>query len=203
MFIIVPLIFIVGSLVGMAIIVRRKLPYLRKLSPESHEFGEHIFSDFFPELVGWFKGIKWHEYNQISLRETEKLLRRLRLVVLKVDHVSERLIRKVRRTHITAHLEQVATEAEKPVEPLVPDHTVVLPLQPTHEELKAREQQLIIEISQDPKNSGLYETLGDLYLKMSSIPDAKEAYEAALGFNPDNLVIARKYSALLKKTDIS
>lgn len=195
MFIIVPSILIGISLIGIALIVRRKLPYLRKLSPDAHEVGEHLWDDYFPELVHWFGHTKWREYRQAILRETEKLLRRLRLILLKIDHISDRLIKKVRRVHLTGHLENNAARLEND-ENLVPEPSK--PAEATPEDLKAREQQLIIDIAQNPKNPELYEKLGDLYVKMGSAQDAREAYEAALGFDPDNQVLARKYSALLK-----
>lgn len=201
MFIIIPSILIGLSLVGMAVIVRRKMPYLRKLSPESHEVSENIFEDFFPELITWFNQIPWHQYRQTSLQELEKSLRRMRLVFLKIDHASARLIQKVRRTHLATHLEHTASiQPETSNEVMVPEHMEIV-TEPTLEDLKGQEQQLIIEIAQDPKNAGLYETLGDLYLKMENVQDAKEAFEAGLGFNPDNRTLARKYSALLKKLE--
>lgn len=200
MFIIVPSILIGISLIGIALIVRRKLSYLRKLSPDSHEVGEHLWDDYFPELIHWLGHTKWRESRQAVLRETEKLLRRMRLVLLKVDHISDRLIKKVRRVHLTGHLENTASQ-------LGNNETLAIepskPAEITPEDLKAREQQLIIEIAQNPKNPELYETLGDLYVKMGSAQDAQEAYEAALGFDPDNQALARKYSVLLKKTETS
>ncbi len=196
MFILIPLILIVISMIGVGIIVRPKLPYLRKLSPEAHEVGEHLIQDYFPELMHWLANIPWREYRKNTLQEVEKILRRIRLMLLKIDHASDRLIRKVRRTHIADHVHLPPAE-EKPV--VIPSSAA----QPTPEDLQAREQQLIIEISQDPKNPQLYETLGDLYVKMGSDQDAKEAYEAALGFAPDNQVVARKYSVLLKKTEVA
>jgi tetratricopeptide (TPR) repeat protein len=201
MFILVPLALIAISLLAIVVIVQRKLPYLRKLSPESHRVGEHPVEDYFPELVHWLKGIQWREYQQAILREVEKLLRRSRLVISKIDHISDRLIKKVRKIHLTNQLEYTAPLLlEKPVEDVVPQNTIAF-MEPSMEDLKAREQQLIIEIAHDPKNAELYEILGDLYIKMQSSQDAKEAYEAALGFNPDNQVVARKYSVLLKKEE--
>ena len=201
MFIIIPLILIGLSLIGIAFIVRRKFAYLIKLSPESHEVSANIFEDFFPELIAWFKQIPWHQYRQTSLQELEKGLRRMRLVFLKIDHASARLIQKVRHTHQITQLEHTASvQPEVSTEVAVPEQTAIV-AEPTPEDLKGQEQQLIIEIAQDPKNAGLYETLGDLYLKMNNIPDAKEAYEAGLGFNPDNQTLARKYSRLLKKIE--
>ena len=199
MFITIPLILIGLSLIGMVVIVRRKMPYLRKLSPEAHEVSDNIFEDFFPELLEWFNQIPWHQYRQTSLQELEKGLRWMRLAFLKIDHASVRLIQKVRRTHQTTHLEHTASvQTESSTEVVVPEHMEIV-AEPTPEDLKGQEQQLIIEIAQDPKNDSLYEILGDLYLRMENNQDAKEAYEAGLGFNPNNQNIARKYSRLLKK----
>lgn len=179
----------------------RKFSYLVKLSPEAHEVSDNICEDFFPELISWFKRIPWHQYRQISLQELEKGLRRARLVFLKIDHVSARLIQKVRRTHLETNIEHNASvQAEIQTDLVVPEHMEVV-VEPAPEDLKGQEQQLIIEIAQDPKNAVLYETLGDLYLKMDNTSDAKEAFEAGLGFGPDNITLARKYSRLLKKLE--
>ena len=203
MFILIPCLFILVSLVGMVIIVRRKMPYLRKLSPEAHEVSDNMLNDFFPELIAWFAKIPWHQYRQSGLQELEKGLRRMRLAFLKIDHASVRLIQKVRHTHLSTHLEHTASiESETSAEVLVPEQMAVV-AEPTQEDLKGQEQQLIIEIAQDPKSTVLYEKLGDLYLKMDNIPDAKEAYEAGLGFNPDNQDLVRKYSRLLRKLEVT
>jgi tetratricopeptide (TPR) repeat protein len=197
MFILIPSLLIVLSLGGIGLIVYRKLPYLRKLSPEAHVVGDNLLYDFFPELISWFQKIPWHQYQQAILREVEKGLRRMRLAFLKIDHAAARLIQKVRHTHMTTQLEQQAVvQPEK----ILPDQLPAFD-KPEPEDLKAREQQLIIEVAQDPKNPSLYEMLGDLYLKMESLQDAKEAYEAGLGFSPDNEALAHKYSALLKKIE--
>jgi len=201
LFITIPLILIGVSVIGIALIVRRKFAYLIKLSPEAHEVSDNIFEDFFPELISWFKKIQWHQYRQISLQELEKGLRRVRLVFLKIDHASARLIQKVRHTHLSTDLEHTASiQAEIQTDLTVPEHMEIV-AEPAPEDLKGQEQQLIIEIAQDPKNASLYETLGDLYLKMDNTTDAKEAYEAGLGFGPDNQALARKYSRLLKKLE--
>ncbi|MBP9822524.1 MAG: hypothetical protein KBC81_03765 [Candidatus Pacebacteria bacterium] len=197
MFIIIPLVLIGLSLLGMVIIVRGKMTYLRKLSPESHQVSDNIFEDFFPEIVEWFNGIPWHHYYQVSLQELEKGLRRMRLVFLKIDNVAMKLIQKVRHTHITTQLEHEASVQLENTEVAIQGEKELV-VEPTAEDLKGQEQQLIIEIAQDPKNAALYENLGDLYLKMGNEQDAKEAFEAGLSFGPDNQVLARKYSVILK-----
>lgn len=170
------------------------MPYLRKLSPEAHDVSDNMLEDFFPEMIAWFTQIPWHHYRKTSLQELEKGLRRMRLAFLKIDHASARLIQKVRHTHLSTDLKHTEVTTEL----AIPEQMAVL-AEPTSEDFKGLEQQLIIEIAQDPKNAGLYEKLGDLYLKMDNVHDAKEAYEAGLGFSPDNQDLARKYSRLLKK----
>src|SRR5271154_1371454 len=108
MFILIPLILILASAIGIAVIVYPKIQYVKKLTPESHEVGTTALHDFFPELTDWFNQIKFKEYQQHTLREIEKSLRRLRLAMLKVDHLSERLIRKIRRVHLSTHIEKTA-----------------------------------------------------------------------------------------------
>ncbi len=201
MFITLPLLLIAGSIIGIVLIVHRKLPYLKKLTPESHELGESIFHDFVPEIVPWFDQARMRHYRQITLKELEKFLRQLRVISLKIDHMSDSLIKKIRRLHITTHLEHAAVQQKSEESPPL----VTVPAGPsvkdTAEELKSQEQKLIIEIAQNPKDPQLYETLGDLYLKMKNDHDAKEAFEAALGLNPHDQALARKYSRLLKKPE--
>src|SRR3989344_7164044 len=122
----------------MVVIVRRKMPYLRKLSPEAHEVSDNIFEDFFPELISWYNQIPWHQYRQTSLQELEKGLRWMRLAFLKIDHASARLIQKIRRTHQATQLEHTASEqAESSAEVLVPEQTAIV-AEPTPEDLKGQ-----------------------------------------------------------------
>ncbi|OGN17523.1 MAG: hypothetical protein A3C88_01120 [Candidatus Yanofskybacteria bacterium RIFCSPHIGHO2_02_FULL_50_12] len=191
MFIIVPLTLIIGSLAGIAIIVYRKLPYLKKLTPESHEVGVSMIHDLFPELVDWITRFDLQEYKQQSLRELEKMLRKLRVASLKIDNLADLLIKRIRKVHLSRHLEQVAEKSAElePVESKV---------ESLANQWKAQEQKLIVDIAQNPKDPHLYEVLGDLYMKINNMADAKEAYEAALGLIPNDEGLARKYSKLLQ-----
>ena len=60
--------------------------------------------------------------------------------------------------------------------------------------MKKEEQRLIIEIAKNPKSSSLYETLGDLYVKMNNFTDAKESYEAAIELDPSKEELKKKHS---------
>ena len=200
MYLIVPLFFIVLSAGGIAYIIRQKVPYLKKLTPESHEVSDNILRDFFPEVGEYVNEVKIKEFQKNFLKELEKLVRRLRVVTLKVDHISDRVIKKLRHHHISTHLEHKALLEEKAAET-----TVEIPIetnsQSSEEDLKAREQQLIVKIAKNPKEAQLYIELGDLYLAMHNIGEAKESFEAALALNPHDLALARRYSKLLKKTE--
>ncbi len=200
MYLLLPLILILASCLGIAIIVYRKVPYLKKLTPESHEFGSSVFHDFFPELMTWLEQFAAQGYKQRSLVELEKTLRRFRLLSLKIDHMADSLIKKVRRIHVSAALENKVTEEKFKEETvsLEPRHKT---MEEVLQELKTQEQNLIIEIAKNPKNPQLYEALGDLYLKLNSPEEAKESFEAALELNPHDLSLAKKYSRLLHKTE--
>ncbi|OGN27720.1 MAG: hypothetical protein A2941_02460 [Candidatus Yanofskybacteria bacterium RIFCSPLOWO2_01_FULL_49_17] len=199
MYLLVPFSLIVISAAGIAFIVYRKMPYLKKLTPESHELSDNIFYDFFPEIAEHVNEAKFKEYQKALLRETEKLVRRLRVATLKIDHLSDRLIKKLRREHIAANLKHQALleERKEDTTPVAAEAN----RGSSQEELKAREQQLIIEIAKNPKEPALYIELGDLYLAMHNIEEARESFEAALALTPNDAVLVRKYSQLIKKTE--
>jgi hypothetical protein len=59
MFILIPLALMVVSAIAIAIIVWRKMPYLRKLTPEAHEMGDTVLHDFAPELIDRVQAVPW------------------------------------------------------------------------------------------------------------------------------------------------
>jgi len=194
MFIIAPLLFILVSIAVIAIIIWRKVPYLKKLTPEAHEFEDNLFYDFFPELADWVRKFDYREHQNLFLSEIEKAVRKLRLLVLKIDHTSGRLINKLRSwsdngdksgPKIEMELEKIKAADSKKDEKLSPNH-----------EMKKEEQRLIIEIAKNPKEFSNYVELGDLYVKMGSQRDAKESYETALKLQPENPAIMSKLSQL-------
>ncbi|HEY4520655.1 MAG TPA: tetratricopeptide repeat protein [Candidatus Paceibacterota bacterium] len=200
MFIAIPLFLIAGSLVGISAIVFRKTAFLRKLTPESHEFGETVLHDYFPELTEGFKNIRFKEYRQVALVELEKFLRRLRVISLKLDHFSESLIKRIRKVHRTTSLtESPSQEAPKVIEKWDPKPKMQVDLKKEGEVLRKEEQAIIIQIAKDPKNVGLYERLGDLYMKMGDYADAVESYKTAQSLDPTNTLLLKKYSQAADK----
>ncbi|MBI2064396.1 MAG: tetratricopeptide repeat protein [Candidatus Yanofskybacteria bacterium] len=205
MFIIVPLLLIVASAGSIIFIIWRKLPRLEELAKielnstvaESTNRASlesdwrRIFYDLCPEIWNWVKSIKVREYKEMWLIETEKLLRRLRLVSLKIDRFSDSLIKKIRKqTHpgngLTFSIEEVKDDQGLKAE----DDKI---------EFRKNEQRLIIEIAKNPKNAVLYEELGDLYSESGDYRDAKESYEAAIELNSNNENLKKKHSQMLEK----
>ena len=195
MFILIPLTLILASAVGISVIVFRKMPYLNKLTPETHA-GGNILSDLFPELSGGLKNLKLREYGDLWSVELEKLLRRLRVFSLKIDRMSDAWIKKIRSGNISRATSSVLEEKEEQTEAVSRVKSVP---RVTMEDMKKEEQGLIIEIAKNPKNPVLYEALGDLYLKMNNLPDTKESFEAAIELNSQNEELKKKLSQVLKK----
>lgn len=196
MFILIPLILILVSVVGISVIVFRKMPYLNKLTPETHTGGD-VLADLFPEFSEGFKSLKLREYGNLWLVELEKLLRRLRVISLKMDRISDSWIKKIRNGNVSRITAQVVTEKTEVAEnPVIKVQTTP---QTTIEDMKREEQKLIIEIAKNPKDSKLYEILGDLYVKMNNFSDAKESYEAAIELNPNSETLQKKLSQVGEK----
>lgn len=225
MFIIIPLVLILGSLAAIFFIIYKKLPQLKNISlPDgntgsvSQDLGSpsrnykklsvKLFNDFFPEITEQIGKIKFREYKNAWLAELEKILRRLRVASLKIDRFSDHLIKKIRtvgdtRPKIRAAEETKEETIQQPAKiiqnkPL--GHSPMgEPVLENIESLKSEEQKLIIEIAKNPKDYRFYELLGDLYVKMENFGDAKESYEAAKELNPHSEVLAQKHSQAVGK----
>lgn len=214
MYILLPLLLIVISLSGIVVIVARKLPRLKGLGFEPPEAGSDIFSDFFPEAVSVVKKVKIRGLWRQLLVEAEKLIRRFRVIFLKVDRVSDAMIKKIRRIHkksvkndagLVIKEETIEGEAKVEDAVLISSISPISNIGKVQEEtgsedgLKKRERELIIKIAQNPKDSGLYEKLGDLYYKMGDFGDAKESYETSLKIDPGNENVKKKLEKVFKK----
>ena len=188
-FIFIPLVLILASAAGIFFIVWRKMPYLKKLTAADVQPGQSMWSDLFPEFNNGINSTRLKHYRAVGLIELEKFLRRLRVMSMKMDRTSTSLIKKIR--NVTAPTPKgvgVPTEASGKEKQEVKEQPA------TVDEMKKEEKRLINEIAKNPKNSSLYEVLGDLYMKMSNFADAKESYEAAIELNPTKEELKKKHS---------
>lgn len=201
MFITIPLLVAVLSLVGIAVIVQRKMPYVRRLNPEAHPAGESVWHDFFPELIDGVRSIHIAEYKKAVLIELEKLLRRVRIVFSAIDRMSDSLIKAVRQEHLdTAMDHEQAPERllaqTRPEEPTPKPEPKLKKRSGSSEELKLREQELIIAIAQDPKDVQRYQELARVYVDLENFADARESLEAALKLEPENREVKEQLESL-------
>src|SRR3989344_9178074 len=157
---------------GIFFIVWRKMPYLRKLTVTDVQSGQSIWSDLFPELASGVNSTRLKHYRGVWLLELEKVLRRLRVMSMKMDRMSDSLIKRIR--NVTERKHPAGSTSSPQVLPAAVLKTEEQTKQATTDEMKREEQRLIIEIAKNPKNSALYDVLGDLYVKMSNFADAKE-----------------------------
>ncbi len=192
LYLIIPLILALIALIGVVVIVWRKMPYLRKLTPEAHETGETVLHDFAPELIDQVRSIPWRRSLHNMLVEIERILHRGRSLMASVDRASDTVIRKVRRVHqetarqeekiVAQRQEEEAAKHEEPDEIDMDDP----------EQLKQEEQRLIVAIAQDPKDVALYSRLAQVYMRLQNYGDAVEALEAALKLDPEDTRIAKR-----------
>lgn len=192
MFFLIPFAIFLISAALTAGIIARKFVYLKKLTPEainsSNEGG--FWSELLPELSVKIKKINLREYQVKFLAEFEKFLRKLRLISLRIDTLTNRLIHHVRKTTV-AHEEILSTESiAKEAEPA---------LVTGKKDLKEEEQKLIIEIAKTPKNAKLYKELGNIYMKTGDNQDAMEAFKKAFELDPEDVESKNKLDKVLAR----
>lgn len=69
------------------------------------------------------------------------------------------------------------------------------------EDLRRQEQRLILAIAKTPRDPDLYKLLGDIYTQTEEYEDAKESYQRALKFDPDDYIIKTKLAKVLRKLE--
>ena len=108
MYIIIPLALIFFSALGIFFIVWRRRPAFNRSFLSGGDVNEgsldvkfsswkELLIDFFPEANQGIKNLELKEHMVLWLLELEKSLRKLRLFFLKVDRISEILIKKIRK----------------------------------------------------------------------------------------------------------
>lgn len=196
MYLVIPLFLISGLVLGTLVIIARKFPYLKKLPVDAEQkTAGNFFWEFFPEWHLVYKKVDWAAYWGHLLREFEKFLRRLKVFSLKIETLSNTLIRKIKTNGYYQNggsaANRVAVEAVKSAAEAVP----IFPVEPIADYQK-EEQSLIIEIAKDPKNPELYRRLGDVYLAMKNFLDAKDSLTTALKLDPEHEKTREKLARL-------
>ena len=192
----IPLGIALVATLAAVVIVLRKMSYLRKLTPESHEMGDTVLHDYAPEAVEWFKGIPWRQYLHRVLATVEGFLDRVRTAMFSLGRASDSIMKSVRRagqqaakSHEVAVAQRVAEKEEKKKEE-ERDLDELDMEDPA--DLKAEEQRLIVAIAQNPRDPKLYSDLARVYMRLGSYTDATEALKEAVKLEPDNEEYGRR-----------
>lgn len=201
----IPLGIAVVAVFIIAVMVWRKMPYLRKMTPESHEMGDTFLHDYAPEALDWMRGVPWRQYLHRVLVEFERLLYRARAGMNAMDRASARLVNNVRKvgqetakTHeaVVAQLEQERKEKEEEQDPDEIDMA-------DPEQVRAEEQRLIVAIAQHPKEVDLYSQIARVYMRLHNYADAVEALTQATKLEPGNeQYLKRLERARRKQTEL-
>lgn len=198
MFIAIPLLIFAAAGLAIGIIVWRKLPQLSSMPPETRTVGGSLAKEMFPEIAELVGHVDLSLWRERTLRELEKLLRWLRLALGIVTRGADHLIHRVRQEHLQSKpLERIVEETHTAaVEP--PPADIVQQENPAVL-LRHREQELIVAIAQNPRDPQLYKEIGELYAKLKSYGDAKEAFETALKLRPKDAKAQQELSAVLNE----
>ncbi len=205
MYLILPLALLIVSIFIIAVIVRRKFVYLKKLTPETVEATmgsqESFWAEMFPEIIVLWNKIHFRTFGVNFLSEFEKLLRKFRLISLKIDTLTNWLIHKVRKEgkQQAEILKEAKIEEEKKNNGPVTE--IMEELGNSSENLKQKEQLLIIEIAKNPKDTHLYRELGAIYMRMEEWEDAKLSFEKVLDLEPNDDIVKRKLGRVLTKLE--
>lgn len=191
MYLIIPIVVFALSLAGLLFLVFRKFVYLKKITPEAISNPPATMKSFwtglFPEIISLFDSVNWRGHRVGIMSEFEKILRRLRLIFLKIDSLTHRLINRLRRStkhHEAILIQEEASEAkEEEMKPVVLDP-------------KEEEQHLIMEIAKNPKDAMLYQKLGDIYIKTGETENARMSFQTVLDLDPENWYAKKKLRSL-------
>ena len=161
----IPLALIVVSSLTITVMVWRKLPQLKRLPLENTNGNGSFIAGFFPEVNGFFRKLNLVGYKNKFLKETEKALRAVRVVSLKMDSATNSMIHKIKKNGSDTIVEEIPEEIN----------------------FHAEEEKLITAISEEPKNPVLYKKLGVLYSEMKNFNDAVEAFKVCLELDPADI----------------
>ena len=195
------------SVIGLVIIIYRKIPLLARLSDE-----EITILDRKKGVIQKIREVDYKQYWLNSIIALEKFLRRIKIVFLKIENLLSKCIYFLRnRSQIMTqkskewirhreakraeNKEIVSDKTEEPIfvkvnkkdlpvsqektEPEIIEEDDDLPISELKKPIK-EEQKWIDLIVEDPKNITAYKFLGLLYWKQHNYSDAKASLEMAI-----------------------
>ena len=168
MFLLIPLVLIVGSAGAIGWIVWPKIVEIKK-SEKIPEVEESFWRLIAPEFFKTLDKIDFYGFKKNAWADYEKFLRRVRILSLKTDNFVNKLLEKRKKKEVRPEFKETFLSDEP---------------KPNAPNFKAKENNLIAEIAKNPKDKNLYKTLGELYFENKMFRDAKEVFEVILELDP-------------------
>lgn len=221
-FILVPSLLIVGSLATVGRIVYRKLP--KDLSQWDEALSQENFGPTFYQKALAKASFK---AQQVFLSFSTKFFHRVRLASLKTDNFSGKLLQKI---HVykrefqqeNNQPQKIVAPAEAEVDAVDADEGVVkikkiapaeqiteiktLPERPPQKierPFEFKEQQLINQLTYNPKDVSIYKKLGWLYLNANKSHQAKQAFQTAIKLGSRDRIILAKLAEMEEKANLN
>jgi len=167
--------------------VFRKIPALMKLPLERPENGLPKIS-LKERMINLTKEIARPDFWLIFISWLEKLLRKIRILVLRIDNFFIDLIKKSREKSLdwAEHSRDwMSQKRMKRIEKLkLMATTRITPEQ--------KEESLLATLKQNPRDVKAYKDLGLIYLEQNNLHDAKAAFEEVLKINPEDEIAKEK-----------
>lgn len=193
-----PLFFAVLSFAGICWIIAKKISVLRSL-PRTGEFPGYFPGGFFTPLFQKVSGASGKDALIAFFGFLEKRLRRLKIVILKIDNKITVLIKKLRDRIL--HHESAKEDGAKNGEMSVFSGLKTVKqteIKKGMDGIQIREEQWIEILSKDPANIDAYKELGKIYLLTNRPKEARETLAFALKLNPQDEEIKRYLERLPK-----
>jgi tetratricopeptide (TPR) repeat protein len=201
MSLLIPAGIFLASVLGITLLVMRKFPYLRRLTPEvldKNRDPRGFWGELFPEAAQRLKPVKLIKHRVDLMSFFGKIVSSIRILFRKVESRMKGLAENMKRK--TENDTKIITnELKKEKAQEVAAKRASQVDGQSQEGLKQLEQDLIIEVAKNPKNPVIYEKLADVYVKMGQTEDAIQSMETAVKLNPENKSYQNRLHQLLGK----
>jgi tetratricopeptide (TPR) repeat protein len=187
MLIFIPYIIIILSLIGIIVLILKKMSILAKISNESSAAVSS--APFTEKTVNLIKEKIAHpNYWLAFLTWFEKSLRKTRIVFLKIDSFFVASIAKSRESSKNLAEKSKAWVSERRMK-RIEKLKMLAEIRRTDQE---KEDMLLSILRQNPRDIKAYKELGCLYLEKKNFQDAKSAFEEVLKINSEDELAKEK-----------
>lgn len=197
MFDLLPQIIIIISIAGIIFILAKKIPALSSFSDNkkiSDINGDKKIKtpDAIQKIWLKIKSFKYSAYFHKSLELSEKVLRKLKILFLKLENIISSWAESIRQQSQKVKIRregigiEVKSKNNKEKIHITASDSKTAQEQRELEEFKKAEEEFIQAITRNPRDAENYRKLGELYAQKNNIDDAREAFRQILKINPSD-----------------